>query len=204
MHDVKIDSPSPCDSAVAIILDEHHALNDVVNTLQCLVRELTDQYTSADFPLIACMLYYIDSFTERCHHPKEDEHLFARLRSRTNQADAVLDELQRQHVTSAKLMTYLEQTFVFYQGGAPDGLKRFADAVNAYAELLRDHMKLEENHALKFARDYLRDDDWRAIDCAFRANEDPLFGPRARTEFAQLKLRIVNRLPQKLRLRTRG
>ena len=192
---------TPSDSVIAIIKEEHRALGNVVYTLQRFVEQIAKRHTEADFQLIACMLYYIDSFPESCHHPKEDEYLFKRLRNRTAKADAVLDELQGQHITSAQLMTYLEQTFVLYQGGAPDGFQRFADAVNAYAELLWDHMELEENRVLTLAQEYLRDDDWLAIDQAFRANADPLFGPRTRQEFARLKLRIVNLLPSKLKRR---
>ena len=192
---------SPRDSAIAIIKAEHRALGDVVHTLQCVIEEVGKRHMEADFRLIACMLYYIDSFPERCHHPKEDEYLFKLLRKRTAKANAVLDELQAQHIASAQLMTYLEQTFVMYQGGAPDGCQRFSDAVNAYAELLWDHMELEEKRVLVLAQEYLRDDDWRAIDNAFRANDDPLFGPHVRQEFSRLKLRIVNLLPGKLKRR---
>jgi len=49
------------------------------------------------------------------------------------------------------------------------------------------------------AREYLTADDWRAIDDAFCANDDPLFGTHVRDEFSRLKLRIVNRLPRKFK-----
>ena len=185
------------DSAIAIIKEEHRSIGYVVHTLQRLLHDVANHKSEADFALIATMLYYIDSFTDRCHHPKEDEHLFKRLRNRTNAANAVLDELQEQHANGARSMNCLVQTFVQWQGGAPHGLRPFSQTVDSYAESLWQHMELEESGALVLAREHLLDEDWRAINDAFRANEDPLFGPHVRDEFLKLKQRIVNRLPTK-------
>ena len=190
-----------CDSAIAIIKEEHRSMGYLVHTLQRVLRDVTAHKSEADFELIATMLYYIDTFPDRCHHPKEDEHLFKRLRSRTTQANTVLDELQSQHVSGAKMMICLQQTFVHWQGGAPHGLRPFSQTVDAYAESLWGHMEQEESCILVMAREYLTEDDWRAIDDAFRANDDPLFGPHVRDEFVRLKQRIVNRLPRKLKRR---
>ena len=190
---------TPRNSAIAIIKEEHRSLGYLVHTLQRVLRDVTAHKAEADFELIATMLYYIDTFPDRCHHPKEDEHLFKRLRSRTAQANAVLDELQSQHVTGAKMMTCLEQTFVHWQGGAPHALRSFSQMVNAYAELLWSHMEREESYVLAMAHEYLTEDDWHAVDVAFRANADPLFGPHVREEFARLKKRIINRLPRKFK-----
>ena len=187
------------DSAVAIIKEEHRSMGYVVHTLRRVLRDVTAHKAEPDFELVATMLYYIDTFADRCHHPKEDEHLFRRLRSRTTKTNTVLDELQRQHINLAAIMRCLEQTFVHWQGGAPRGLRPFSQTVDAYAESLWDHMQREEDYVLPMAREYLTADDWRAIDGAFSANDDPLFGPQVRDEFMRLKQRIVTRLPPRLK-----
>lgn len=185
------------DVAVATITQEHHALRAVVELLQHLLIDVGRQYAEPDFALFAAVLYYIDEFPERCHHPKEDRHLFMALRRRTAALNAVLDELQSEHVRSAHLMSYLQRTFVRYQGGAPDGYQRFKDAVDAYASMVEEHMRKEEALLVE-ARSHLSAADWDAIAVAFAANDDPLLGPRE--EFRRLYLRIVNRLPRKMRL----
>src|SRR3954462_14323904 len=135
------------DSAIAIIKEEHRSIGYVVHTLQRLLRDVANHKSGPDFAMIATMLYYIDSFTDRCHHPKEDEHLFKRLRSRTKRANALLDELQEQHASGARSMNCLIQTFVHWQGGAPHGLRPFSQTVDGYAESLWRHMELEETAA---------------------------------------------------------
>lgn len=193
---------TPENSAIAIIRAEHRSLGYVVHTLQHLLREVTAQKAAADFELVATMLYYIGEFPDRCHHPKEDQHLFKRLRRRTALANTVLADLENQHVMAAGMLSSLEQAFVHWQAGAPQGLRPFALMADAYADFLWSHMEQEENHVIPLARKYLTTDDWLAIDLAFGANDDPLCGPHVRDEFARLKLRIVNRLPRKFKHRT--
>ena len=107
MTDSNSNQAAPRDSALAIIREEHRMLRSVMHALEQVVQEMLTRHADADHALIACMLYYIDDFPERCHHPKEDEYLFRLLRERTSSADALLDELQAQHVRSAQMMAYL-------------------------------------------------------------------------------------------------
>jgi hemerythrin-like domain-containing protein len=192
---------TPEHPAIVIIKCEHQSLGYVVRTLQHVLHEVASHKAEADFKLMAAMLYYIDTFPDRCHHPKEEEHLFTRLRNRNADLNAILDRLQGQHVQASRMMAHIEQTFVHWQAGAADGAAAFTRAVDAYAELLWDHMKQEEDHVLAAALQYLTDSDWRAVDDAFRANDDPLFGTQVQIQFAKLKRQIINRLPRKLRPR---
>ena len=199
MTNTDSDQAAARDSALAIIREEHRMLRSVMQTLEQVVQELLTLHIDADHALIACMLYYIEDFPERCHHPKEDEFLFRLLRERTSRADAVLDELQAQHVRSAQMMAYLQRSFVHYLGGAPGGLRHFADAVESYAAFMGDHMAQEENRVLPLAEQYLQPGDWQAINAAFRFNQDPLGGEQLQQEFRKLRQRIANLLPHRLK-----
>jgi hemerythrin-like domain-containing protein len=184
--------------AVAIIKQEHRTLGIVVSSLQQLLAKVAERHAEPDFAFFAAALYYINDFPERYHHPKEDKHLFPVLRRRTHHFDAVMDDLQAEHVRSAQMIISLEHTLVHYQGGAPDGLELFKRAVDAYAAMLRDHMRKEEE-LLAQAPDYLDNEDWREIAAAFDANDDPLYDARGSEEFGKLYGRIINSLPSKLR-----
>ena len=78
--------------ARAIIRDEHRVLTAVLRSLQHLAREGARGDAELDHELFTVMLDYIDTFPNRFHHPKEDEHLFKALRRRTTAAATVLDE----------------------------------------------------------------------------------------------------------------
>ena len=185
----------PREAAIATIRAEHATLRRIVKSLQRLMHDVVGRRNAPHFGLVAAILYYLDIFSASCHHPREDEYLFRSLRQRTTRADAVLDELQAQHIRSAQLMAYAEQAFVHYQGGAPDGLKLFVDAVDAYAALLGDHIRQEENEALALAEQYLASADWSALAAAFRAEQ---FDKRSGQDLNVLRQRIIDLLPPEL------
>jgi len=187
------------EAALAIIKNEHRSLASVLHALHRYVHEVRAGYAECNFGLLSAMLYYIAVFPEQLHHPKEDRHLFSALRRRTSEIDAVLDRLQAEHVQSAQLAAYLEQTLVHFQGGAPDGLKTFCAAVDAYAALIDDHMRLEEDAVLAAAQKHLTPEDWQAIHDAFSNNSDPLFGAQPTQAFGKLRQRIANLVPTKLK-----
>lgn len=195
--DVRAPGPDR-DRAIAAIRVEHRSLGTVVAALQRLLSDLRQDRVAPDFRLIAAMLYYIESFPERLHHPKEDKFLFGALRNRTRQDSALLDELQGEHVRSGQLMSYLAQTLVRFQGGAPDGLQSFSAAVDAYAALLGDHMRKEEGAVLALADACLTESDWVKLATAFEENRDPLFGENVGEEMRRLRRRIASLVPRKL------
>jgi hemerythrin-like domain-containing protein len=182
-------------SALTIIQDEHRSLAAVVHGLKYLIREIREKGAQPDFKLFWAMIYYIDAFPEKLHHPKENAYLFRRLRMRTHEGDAVLDELEKQHVEGAQHVKALELTLGRYEAGAADGFEQFACAVETFGDEIWKHMNLEEKVVIPLAKAYLTADDWVDIAQAFGDNGDPRFGADPDHEFRDLFSRIVNLAP---------
>lgn len=147
------------------------------------------------FDALRSMIRYIDEYPERLHHPKEDRHLFARLAVRAPEALLLIAELHAEHAQGARLVRELERALLFLEEGWPTGAREFAQAVEAYADFHWQHMRKEERELLPLAERHLTDDDWRSIDAAFAANQDPIAGMTA-LEFEKLFTRIVSLAPQ--------
>jgi len=179
---------------------EHRALARVLDGLQTLTAEVGEQTVAVDFPLLCSMLYYIDAFPERMHHPKEELHIFAALERRDPASAPLLARLRLEHERSPAMIRALEGTLVRWQGGAPDGYGRFAEALQAFCDFHWSHMRSEEEEVFPRAEQHLAGEDWVAAAEAFAANEDPLFGSVRRHEFERLYQRIANLAPRKLRL----
>jgi hemerythrin-like domain-containing protein len=194
---------SASEIAIATINFEHRSLGMVLHTLQAMLQRIAAGHAVADFGLLATALYYIDDFPERCHHPKEDEYLFKRLRLRTGEFDAVLERLQTEHARSAVAVSGLHRALVHYQGGAPEGLRLFQAAVDSYAAEMREHFA-SEDALLEQARPVLSAEDWELMAWAFTANDDPLFGTNHRLEFTRLYERIVVLAPRKMKTSLRA
>jgi hemerythrin-like domain-containing protein len=180
--------------AVRILLDEHRSIAAVLQGLQHLTRMAQDPAVRPDFAVFRAMIYYIDAFPERSHHPKEDEHLFARLRVKSQAARPLLERLKAEHLEGARLVRELERAVLAFETTWPRGAEDFAAAVNAYAEFHWRHMRCEELELLPLAEQALAEEDWTAIAAAFAANDDPLAGWRGQ-DFDKLYARIVSIAP---------
>ena len=138
------------------------------------------------------MVLYIDTFQERYHHPKEDAYLFRKLRERTSEFDATLDELERQHVAGHRLVEELARSIDVYEASPLGGLTGFSEAVGRFSTSQIQHMALEAKVIIPAARVHLTREDWTEIGAAFAANGDPRFSVDNDEEFRELFVRIVN------------
>ena len=182
-------------AALAILHDEHRSFAAMLHGLNYLLRETRDKGVPPDFKLLWAMVYYLDAFPEKIHHPKEDDYLFARLRARTHEADATLDELAKQHMDGTRQIRELEHALGYYEAGKPNGFDLFAAAVETFSDDTWQHVSVEEKVVIPLAKTYLTPADWVGIAEAFGENGDPRFAAKLDDEFRSLFSRIVNLAP---------
>jgi hemerythrin-like domain-containing protein len=180
--------------AIRIIHDEHRSLAAVLHGMLYLVH-IRDRGAQADFGVLGAMIYYIDAFPERFHHPKEDQYLFRLLRIRHPEAAPLLDRLKTEHRAGAEKIRTLEQALSRYQQGGTSEFANFLSAVEAYAEFHWDHIRTEEKEVLPLAEKHLSAGDWEAIDAAFLGHTDPMLGAEEGAQYDALFRRIVNLAP---------
>jgi hemerythrin-like domain-containing protein len=180
--------------AITIMKSEHRSISAVLQGLKELARMAQNARVRPNFQALRSMVRYIDEYPEKLHHPKEDEHLFARLVVRAPETRLLVEELQAEHEEGARLIRELERALLFMEEGWPVGAREFRKVVDAYAEFHWKHMRKEEHQLLPIAESYLTPEDWKAIDAAFADNRDPIAGMRER-DFEQLFSRIVALAP---------
>jgi hemerythrin-like domain-containing protein len=181
-------------SALFKLRDEHRSISAVLSALRQLARMAQNAKLRPDFTVFRAMIYYIDTFPERLHHPKEDQFLFARLLGRAPEAGALVARLKEEHVAGAKLARDLERALLELEQTWPRGAARFTATVDAYAEFHWKHMRAEEQELLPLAEKALTAEDWAEIAEAFAANEDPLSG-LAEQNYEDLFKRIASLAP---------
>lgn len=186
--------------AIAIIRAEHRVLGAVINNIKALLLEVHAQRMKMDFPLFWAMVYYIDAFPDRLHHPKEDDWLFSRLKQRTQLADSLIDTLQSQHQAEPAALAGMRRDLGNFEAGVPGSLEALHATVTSYADFTWKHLRAEENELLPLAEAHLLASDWDAIAQAFAQNADPLVGAADSEMFDALFHDIVKRTPAPLGL----
>ena len=181
--------------AIRIIEHEHRSLAAVLHGLLYVIREIRYGGSQPDFALLSAMLHYIDTFSERFHHPKEDGYLFERLGARNTAAGSLIDRLQQEHQLGAVKLGELRDALMRYQLAGSTAFPEFAAQAAGFAAFHWDHMRVEEDELLPLARAHLTAPDWAVVDAAFLGHTDPLFGAERGAEYQELFRRIVDLAP---------
>jgi hemerythrin-like domain-containing protein len=199
LEDARADAPKPEPDmqplALRVITDEHQALSAMLTSLSLLVAKSRRDGKLPPFDVLRAMLFYIDEFPERLHHPKETTLLFPRVRVRVPELAGVLDRLDRDHAQGEHAIRGLEHAMLAFEVMGEPRRAAFEQALERYQRFYLDHMSIEEREVLPAARTQLSADDWKELDAAFAANRDPLTGHEAAEEFKPLFRKIVMTAP---------
>jgi len=183
---------------LAVLHAEHESIAAVLITLRLLVRRLGNRVGAKDAKALRAMLYYLDVFPEREHHLKEELELFARVRARATEDNAILNVLAHEHESGHGAIRGLEQALLRFEEGGACEAAPFARAVERYVDSYLEHMRKEESDVFPLAQRVLTAQDWAEIEVAFARYRDPLGGVTQRTEYEQLLTRIANLVPAPL------
>ncbi len=180
--------------AISIIYNEHRSLSAVLSGLKSIAQLCQDPQVRPDFSVMHAMIYYIDAFPEREHHPKEDRYLFERLAARDPGSRPLIETLKTEHVVGAGMVRDLERALNEFELTWPMGADKFSAAVDAYAQFHWSHMRREEQELIPRAERALTEGDWEDVNDAFSANVEPI-GDLPNTDFKALFQRILNLAP---------
>ncbi|WP_395699955.1 hemerythrin domain-containing protein [Aquabacterium sp.] len=186
-------------TTLTIIRDEHRALAAMLQSMSMLLQQCRSHHQLPDFGLLRSMLFYIDEYPNRLHHPKEDQLLFPLVRKYCPELADVLDELTADHEKGERSIHLLEHTLLAYEVMGDARREAFEQALARYTAFYLRHMMLEERHVLRAAETQLGEEHWAELDAAFAANQDPFAGGHPPDEaFQAVYQRILKALPDPL------
>lgn len=182
--------------SLEIIRDEHSSLAAMLQSMRLLVDRGPGDDPKNFFDVLRAMLFYIDEFPERLHHPKETELLFpAVLKGSPGMADAIA-RLDRDHEFTEKAVRGIQHLLLGWELLGESRRPAFTEAFEKYVALYLDHMRLEEHEVLPAAEKALTEAEWKALDDAFEKNCDPLTGKyEPGAIYDRLFTRIVMKAP---------
>jgi len=182
--------------SLQIIRDEHASLASMLQSMRMLVERGPDEGRKNFFDVLRAMLFYIDEYPERLHHPKESNLLFPKVVKASPRVLGAIDRLERDHMHSEKAARELQHLLLAWELLGPSRRPAFQEAFSKYIDFYLDHMNMEEEVILPEAEKVLSPAEWSEIDAAFEKNADPLTGKYPPTaEYEKLFSLIVQRAP---------
>ena len=181
--------------ALGIIRDEHRTIAAILHGMEYLVREVRLHRKKVDPKVFHAMLYYLDTFAQRVHHPKEDQYLFGPMKHRSEEAARLIAKLEEEHAAGDEALRRLAQAMIRYEEGGEKEFAGFEREVGNFVEGYRAHMRREEEQLFPLALGLLTPLDWVMVDAAMEEHTDPLAAAREEKNFDTLFNRIVNIAP---------
>ncbi|TSE25850.1 Hemerythrin HHE cation binding domain protein [Tepidimonas sediminis] len=183
-------------ASLRIIREEHAALAAMLRSLLWLIRYGPEEgQRQRFFDTVRAMLFYIDEFPERLHHPKESDLLFPRVAKRAPELLPVIDRLEQDHMKGEQQVRELQHLLLAWEWLGEERREAFVQACERYLGFYLEHMRLEEQEILPAAQRVLEPADWQALDEAFEANRDPLTGHPPGPAYERLFQRILEVAP---------
>ena len=183
-------------SSLQIIRDEHAALAAMLRSMDMMVQRGPGNEPERFFDVLRAMLFYVDEFPERLHHPKESDLLFPRVARLAPETMETVVRLEKDHAQGEAAVRELQHLLLAWELVGESRRTAFEEAARRYMDFYLNHMQLEETVILPAAQRVLSEQDWKALDAAFASNCDPLTGKYPRDPaYDRLFTRIVMRAP---------
>ena len=182
-------------SALSIIREEHAAVSALLRSLRLLADQGPGEQRSRYFETVRAMLFYLDEFPERRHHPNESKLLFPMLLRTAPELQPVIEKLEADHALGEHRVRELQHMLVGWEFLGASRRAGFVAALQDYVRLYLQHMHVEEAHVLPQAARLLSPAQHAELDAAFASAHDPLASGRRDPAYEALFDRIVEQAP---------
>jgi hemerythrin-like domain-containing protein len=163
-------------TAIQVIRDEHGAIAAMLQSLRLMTQRVHHAGSRENFEVMRAMLFYVNEFPERLHHPKETELLFPMVVARVPALATTIARLDHEHGQGESAVRSLQNRLLAWEWMGEARRTEFAVELDHYVEFYLNHMRCEEIEIIPSAERLLTEADWLELDAAFGSNCDPLGG----------------------------
>ncbi|MFD0668224.1 hemerythrin domain-containing protein [Ramlibacter sp. MAHUQ-53] len=185
----------PAQTAFQIIRDEHAAVSAVLRAMARLIERGPGDAPEDFFDRLRAMLFYIDEFPERRHHPKESDLLFPKIVRHLPELMPVIRRLETDHLQGEGRVRELQHLLLAWELLGEPRREAFEQAAQTYLRFYLDHMRVEEVQLLPVAERELPREVVAELDAAFRGHTDPLAAGGPQPGYERLFARILVKTP---------
>lgn len=137
-----------------VLMEEHRGFKTMLDVLDAVADRLA-RGADVPWPMLTDVLDFFESFTDR-HHDREEESLFPLLATHGIGPDqTVVKALMTQHETGRIYGTKMRAALTRMQAGDPGAAHDLAEQARGYTELIREHIRIEDDYFYKLAGEIL-------------------------------------------------
>lgn len=123
--------------------------------------------------LIEMMLDFFRNFTDKCHHAKEEKHLFPMLETKGMSHDSgPIAVMLAEHAEGRRLLSQIDGLLPVAKQGGQGAIAAIGETLSGYVNLLENHITKENNVLFPLAERVLSEADRAALEKAFALVEE--------------------------------
>jgi len=142
-----------------------------------------------DYELMFDILYYLQTYSDKFHHPREDV-AFARMVKHDSTQEVIVNRLRQEHRVIAAAGEELTERLNEAVDDVPIPRTALEAAADTFLVYYRHHLNKEESEVMPRAAQLLDEADWAAVAEAIPETLDPLTGEDIRVQLRELRRRI--------------
>jgi hemerythrin-like domain-containing protein len=179
------------------ILNEHASLRAMLQSILLMVDRGPQDDPERFFDVLRAMLFYIDEFPERRHHPKESNLLFPKVVRLVPSLLPTVEKLEHDHIKGEARVRSLQHDLLAWEILGDSRRECFSSAARDYVAFYLEHMRIEETCIFPAAREHLSAVDWQELNAAFETNQDPFADTgQPNTDYERMFTKIVLHAPE--------
>lgn len=142
------------------LMMEHRVTERLIDLIARRRDALADG-ADPDPEFIADAAHFLHAYTDRCHHGKEEDILFAALEEKdlSDEHEQIMQRLLDDHVRGRELVNTLEEASTRYTDGDEDATETIMQVYTELAQMYPDHIDTEDNDFFVPAMGYLSEDE---------------------------------------------
>ncbi|MCX5685506.1 MAG: hemerythrin domain-containing protein [Planctomycetota bacterium] len=169
-----------------VLRHEHEVILMVLSAAERLAGRI-EEGQAPDGDKIAQVIEFSRHFIDRCHHAKEEKHLFPMLRERSpHAAEGPLAVMRHEHEEGRAVVREIAEALALAHGDGQPARMHLAERLVFYVDLLQAHIDKEDNILFPMAERVLRAEDQEALTDAFARIEAEELGAGVHEKYHQL------------------
>jgi hemerythrin-like domain-containing protein len=179
---------------ITTILSDEHRVIEVVLTCLDKITEEANATGKLDEASASQVIDVIRTFADKCHHGKEENHLFATLVNKGMPREGgPVGQMLLEHEQGREYVEGMTRSVSGAAAGDPAALQQFSQNARGYTQLLRAHIMKEDRMLFPMADQILNDEEQKLLMRAFESVESDHMGEGTHNRY----LNIVGALAKK-------
>jgi hemerythrin-like domain-containing protein len=166
--------------------DEHEGIKLMLSIMENILKDL-GKGNEMNMDHYAKIIEFVKGFADKCHHGKEEDILFPAMVSHgIPKESGPIAAMLNEHQLGREYIKSLSSAFEAFKGGNKLAINSIISSSNSYVELLRNHIKKENNILFIMADNVLNETEQSKIFDAFEKLEVEKIGIGKHEEYHHL------------------